>query len=107
MNSCIPVIENKIGIKNILDGFLVHMDLNSKNGSLTGQFVDCVITYAGLGMKCSFTKMKGLDASQKQHQLFFTLNQFLITHPDIENMLAGIVRNIYGQTVHSSCVGCS
>ena len=45
------MIENKIEIKNILAGFLVHMDLNSKNGSLPGQFVDCVTTLVGLEMK--------------------------------------------------------
>ena len=94
MNSCISVIENKTEIKNILAAFLVHMDLNSKNGSLAGQFVDCVTTLIGLEMKhkpsnrgkdfkhfCKsndtnyemFLRMKDLDASQKQHQLFFTL----------------------------------
>ena len=123
MNSCISVIENKIGIKNILAGFLVHMDLNLKNGSLAGQFVDCVTTLVGLEMKHKpWNRGKGFKhfckSNDTNYEMFLykderfgcfpkaasvvlysreSLNQFLSTHPDIDNRLACIVRDIYRQ----------
>ena len=123
MNSCISVIENKIGIKNILAGFLVHMDLDSKNGSLAGQFVDCVTTLVGLDMKHKPWN-RGKDfkhfckSNDTNYEMFIykderfgcfpkaasvvlysraSLNQLLSTHPDIDNRLACIVRDIYRQ----------
>ena len=42
MNTSIAIIEAQIGVNNILGGFMVQIEHNSKNGSLTGQFVDCI-----------------------------------------------------------------
>ena len=37
----------ELGIDNMLDGFLASREYSSKNGSLTGQFVDCITRLAG------------------------------------------------------------
>ena len=42
MNSSIALIETQIGVNNILGGFMVQIEQNSKNGSLAWQFVDCI-----------------------------------------------------------------
>ena len=51
MNSSVAMIETQIGIGNILGGFMVQIEQNSKNGSLAGQFVDCITCLVGLEMK--------------------------------------------------------
>ena len=50
MNESIKEIEIKIGVENILEGFLVTIDKRSKNGCLAGQFVDCITRLAGKEM---------------------------------------------------------
>ena len=51
MNSSIRQIEYKHGISNILDGFAVDIEYESKNGSLVGLFVDCMTRLVGMEMK--------------------------------------------------------
>ena len=40
-------MEIELGIDNMLDGFLASIEYSSKNGSLTGQLVDCITRLAG------------------------------------------------------------
>ena len=51
MNSSIAVIETQLGVNNILGGFMVQIEHNSKNGSLAGQFVDCITRLVGMELK--------------------------------------------------------
>ena len=51
MNSSISVIETQLGVNNILGGFMVQIEHNSKNGSLAGQFVDCITRLVGMELK--------------------------------------------------------
>ena len=111
MNNCISIVENKIGTSSILDGFLVHLEMNSKNGSLAGQFVDCITPLVGEEMKHKpwnrgkdFKKF--CEANDACYEMFLykderfgcfpkaapvviysreLLNQFLNTHSDIDN----------------------
>ena len=114
MNNCISIVENKIGTSSILDGFFVH---------LAGQFVDCITSLVGEEMKHK-PRNRGKDfnkfceANDVCYEMFLykderrgcfpkaasvviysreLLNQFLSTHPDIDNRLACIVRDMYGQ----------
>ena len=40
-------MERKLGIDNMLDGFLASIEYSSKNGTLAGLFVDCIARLAG------------------------------------------------------------
>ena len=51
LNSSIHEIEVKHGLNNIMDGFIVDIDYESKNGSCVGQFVDCMCRLVGSELK--------------------------------------------------------
>ena len=123
MNSTIAKIEIKLGVGNILGGFMVQMDQNSKNGSLAGQFFDCITRLVGMEMKHKPWNRgedfkKYCQEIQIENEMFLykderfgcfpkacavvlymreTVNDFLATHPDIDNRLACIVRDTYDQ----------
>lgn len=40
LNNSINLIEESMGIKNVMEGFMVEIDYDKKNGSIVGQFVD-------------------------------------------------------------------
>ena len=123
MNSSVAKIESKLGVGNILGGFMVQIDQNSKNGSLAGQFVDCITRLVGMEMRHKpwnrgedFKKF--CQNNHIENEMFLykderfgcfpkacavvlhmreTVNNFLSTHPDIDNRLACIVRDTYDQ----------
>ena len=51
MNSSISQIEQSLCVQNILKGVCVSIEQEWKNGSLVGQFVDCMTCLVGLEMK--------------------------------------------------------
>ena len=87
LNSSIHEIELEHGLSHIMDGFVVEIDYESKNGSCVGQFVDCTCRLVGeelkhkpwnvsksfrkyceekdIPMKCFCINTTGLDAFQK------------------------------------------
>ena len=123
MNSSVAMVETQIGVGNILGGFMVQIEHNSKNGSLAGQFVDCITRLVGMEMKHKpwnrgedFRKF--CQENQIENEMFLykderygcfpkacsvllymreTVNDFLSSHPDIDNRLACIVRDTYDQ----------
>ena len=123
MNSSVAMIENQIGVNNILGGFMVQIEHNSKNGSLAGQFVDCITRLVGMEMKHKPWN-RGEDFQKYclqngiEYEMFLykderfgclpkacsvvlymrdAVNDFLSSHPDIDNRLACIVRDTYDQ----------
>ena len=123
MNSSIHEIEVKQGINNIMDGFMVEIQYESKNGSIVGQFVDCISRLVGLQMKhkpwnVSEPFKKFCLEQGKKYEMFLykderfgcfpkacavclysrdLIQDFLLSHPDISNRLACLVRDIYSQ----------
>ena len=51
LNNNIHIIEQSVGISNVLDGFVVQIEFESKNGSIVGQFVDCITCLVGMELK--------------------------------------------------------
>ena len=51
INTCLHQMEKSLGIGTMLESFLATIEFNSKNGSLTGQFVDCICTLVGKELK--------------------------------------------------------
>ena len=51
LNNNIHIIEQSVGISNVLDGFVVQIEFESKNGSIVGQFVDCITRLVGMELK--------------------------------------------------------
>ena len=123
MNSSVAMIEDQIGVNNILGGFMVQIEQNSKNGSLAGQFVDCITRLVGLELKHKPWN-RGEDFKKYclendiEFEMFLykderfgcfpkacavvlymreAVNDFLSSHPDIDNRLACIVRDTYDQ----------
>ena len=130
MNSSISQIEQNLGVQNILEGFCVSIEQESKNGSLVGQFVDCMTRLVGLEMKhkpwnrgeqfkkycvdegCLYTmflyKDERFGCFPKACAVCIysreILQEFLMSHPDIDNRLACLVRDIYGQEYVKLCM---
>ena len=123
MNETIKAVENKIGVENILESFLVTIDQSSKNGCLAGKFVDCITRLAGKELShkpwnrgSEFEKFCN-ECGEKYEMFLYKderfgcfpkacavclysrdlLNEFLLSHPDIDNKLACIVRDVYQQ----------
>ena len=122
-DSSIHQIGQKQGIANIMDGFVVGIEYESKNGSIVGQFVDCMTRLVGMELKHKpwnrGEDFKKYCAEQgKLYTMFLykderfgcfpkacavclhsreILQDFLLSHPDIDNRLACIVRDIYRQ----------
>ena len=65
LNSSINQIEQKLGFSNIMDGFLVEIEYESKNGSLVGQFVDCITRLLSISNLCvgAFSLILSLNSS--------------------------------------------
>ena len=106
-----------------MDGFVVEIEYECKNGSLVGQFVDCITRLVGMELKHKpwnwGEDFKKYCAEQgKSYAMFLykderfgcfpkacavciysreLLQEFLLSHPDIDNRLACIVRDIYSQ----------
>ena len=123
MNSSIHHIEDKLGIKNIMDGFVVEIEYESKNGSIIVQFVDCMTRLVGMELKhkpwnrgmefkkycneqvCSYKmflyKDERFGCFPKACAVCLysrdILQDFLLGHPEIDNRLACLVRDIYSQ----------
>ena len=123
LNPAIKELENKVGVENILDSFLVTIEKRSKNGSLAGQFVDCITRLVGKELlHKQWNRAKDFEKWCKEagdHYKMFLykderfgcfpkacavciysrdlLNEFLTSHPDIDNKLACIVRDVYKQ----------
>ena len=123
LNSSIHSIEQSVGVSNIMDGFVVQIDFESKNGSIVGQFVDCITRLVGMELKHKpwnrGEEFKLFCTSQdKPYEMFLykderfgcfpkacavcifsrqALQDFLMTNPNIDNRLACLVRDIFQQ----------
>jgi hypothetical protein len=123
LNSSIHSIEEKLGINNVMEGFLVQIEYESKNGSMVGQFVDCATRFVGMELKHKpwnrGEEFKRFCADQKKpYEMFLykderfgcfpkacavvlfsqdMIQEFLLQNPSIDNRLACLVRDIYEQ----------
>ena len=123
LNSSIHIIEDKVGINNVLDGFIVQIDYESKNGSIVGQFVDCITRLVGLELRHKpwnrAEEFRKFCSSQGvSYEMFLykderfgcfpkacavslyskdTLQDFLMNNTNIDNRLACLVRDIFHQ----------
>ena len=130
MNDSISEVERKHGINTILDGFVIEIEYESKNGSLVGQFVDCMTRLVGMELKhkpwnrgeefkkyCNEVGAKYLMFLYKDERFGCfpkacgvclysreVLQDFLQSHPHIDNRLACLVRDIYGQEYVKLCM---
>ena len=123
LNTSLNRIEEKIGISNVLDGFIVQIDFESKNGSIVGQFVDCITRLVGLELKHKpwnkSNEFRRYCVSQNiSYEMFLykdecsgcfpkacsvciyskdALQDFLLNNISIDNRLACLVRDIFQQ----------
>ena len=119
LNSSIHEIELEHGLSHIMDGFVVEIDYESKNGSCVGQFVDCTCRLVGEELKhkpwnVSKSFRKCCEEKRYSYEMFLykdksfvkkacavciysreLIKEFLFSHPDIINRLACLVRDIY------------
>ena len=121
LNSSIHDIEVKHGLNNIMDGFIVDIDYQSKNGSCVGQFVDCMCRLVGSELKhkpwnCSKDFKNYCRDQGSSYEMFLykderfgcfpkacavclfsrdLIKDFLSEHPNITNRLACLVRDIH------------
>ena len=120
LNKNIHIIEQSVGISNVLDGFVVQIEFESKNGSIVGQFVDCITRLVGIELKHKpwnrGEEFKRFCTEQDVcYEMFLykderfgcypkacavciyskeVLQNFLMTNTNIDNRLACLVRDI-------------
>ena len=123
LNNKIHSIEQSVGINNVLDGFVVQIEFESKNGSIVGQFVDCITRLVGMELKHKpwnrGEEFKRFCTQQDiSYEMFLykderfgcfpkacavciyskeTLQDFLTINTNIDNRLACLVRDIFDQ----------
>ena len=123
LNNNIHSIEQAVGISNALDGFVVQIEFESKNGSIVGQFVDCITRLVGMELNHKpwnrSEEFKRFCIEQDVcYEMFLykderfgcfpkacavciyckdTLQNFLMTNTNIDNRLACLVPDIIEQ----------
>ena len=130
INTQLSKMETELGIDNLLDGFLSTIEYDSKNGSLTGQFIDCVTRFASKNLNKPWNRSGDYQGfcnkiKVEYHMFLYkderfgcfpkasgvvlysmeTLSEFLMENPDIDNRLACIVRDILKQQYLPACFG--
>ena len=130
LNDAIHQIEEKHGINTFISSFLVDMEYESKNGSVFGQFVDQICRLCGLELSykpwCIGPGLKRFcNENHVQYEMFLykderfgcfpkasavvlyscdIIQDYLYSHPDIDNRLACIVRDIFDQEYVKLCL---